>query len=373
MSFSRRKFAALTVWIVVAFTGLAGLARAQDIPDKSYKSCSPMPILMYDPDIGVGYGGKVKFVDFLKNKESFDLILFNSSEGERWYVFTFSIPDFEIRQGKTYKLSFDLKAEYDKYLNYVFYGTGPDTRAEDKTVFTHETKSLQFTFGRGVTPEFVVAAMYTIRWLSYSSIDKDRPFTEDLKQMESLGTQFVPFASLILRYDTSDSQIHPTRGFRLIFQDDLAAGIIGGKDAKFNRLSLDFRKYLRVFGEKDVFAFRTLIQYISGDKIPFFDLASLGGGSEMNAMRGYSLNRFLDNGKFLVNVEYRFPIVWRLGGNVFIDTGKVWPSLSKANFRNLAFDWGAGLRFYLPDFCVRVDVGFSKETTGLYFNFGHIF
>jgi hypothetical protein len=31
------------------------------------------------------------------------------------------------------------------------------------------------------------------------------------------------------------------------------------------------------------------------------------------------------------------------------------------------------LRIYLPDFVVRVDVGFSKEGMGLYFNFGHIF
>ena len=52
---------------------------AQDtIPDRSYKSWSPMPIVMYDTDIGFGFGGKVKFVDFLKMKESFDLIVFQA-------------------------------------------------------------------------------------------------------------------------------------------------------------------------------------------------------------------------------------------------------------------------------------------------------
>jgi outer membrane protein assembly factor BamA len=368
---SNRMRAALAAMIV--FSGLAGWALAQGIPDKSYKSFSPMPILMFDPDIGVGYGGKVKFVDFLKKKESFDLILFNSSKGERWYVFTFSIPDLEIRQGKTYRLSFDFKAEYDKYLKYIYYGPGQDSRQDDKTIFTHETKSLLLTFGRGITPQFAVAVSYNFRWLSYSNIEADKPFTGDLKQFEQKGTQYVPYASLILRYDTSDSQIHPTRGIRLIFQDDLAAGIVGAKDAKFNRISLDFRKYMRVFGEKDVFAFRTLAQYVSGDQVPFFDLCSLGGGAEMNAMRGYSLNRFLDKGKFLANIEYRFPIVWRFGGNLFVDTGTVWPSLSKVDFGKLAFDYGFGLRLYLKDFCARVDLGFSKETTGLYFNFGHIF
>ena len=95
----------------------------------AYRSFSPFPILMYDSDIGFGYGGRVKFVDYFKKKESLDLILFNSTKGERWYVFSFSIPDLERRQGKRYGLSFDLKAEYDKFLNYSFYGIGAGTPA----------------------------------------------------------------------------------------------------------------------------------------------------------------------------------------------------------------------------------------------------
>jgi hypothetical protein len=33
----------------------------------------------------------------------------------------------------------------------------------------------------------------------------------------------------------------------------------------------------------------------------------------------------------------------------------------------------AGLRFYMNTFVVPCDVGFGKETTGLYFNFGQVF
>lgn len=188
-----------------------------------------------------------------------------------------------------------------------------------------------------------------------------------------MGRLFVPYLSFILKYDTSDSQIHPTRGFRFILQDDWAANVMGSRDAAFNRLTVDFRKYQRVFGEKDVFAVRALAQYIDGGNIPLFDHASLGGGNTLTAMRGYTLNRFLDKGKFLVNAEYRFPIIWRLGGNVFCDTGTVWPSLRDIDFGSLAFDAGVGLRFTMPDFVVRVDVAWSGEGMGLYFNFGHIF
>jgi hypothetical protein len=115
---------------------------------------------MYDTDIGFGYGGRVKLVDYLKRKESLDLILFNSTKGERWYVFTFSIPDLEIRQGKTYGLSFDLKAEYDKFFNYGFYGFGSGAAEEDLTILTFETINVPLTFGRGLSPHLVVEAGY---------------------------------------------------------------------------------------------------------------------------------------------------------------------------------------------------------------------
>jgi outer membrane protein assembly factor BamA len=342
------------------------------IPPGSYRSFSPFPILMYDTDIGFGYGGRVKFVDYLKRKESLDLILFNSTKGERWYVFTFSIPDLEIRQGRTYGLSFDLKAEYDKYLNYGYYGLGPATSEADRTLLTFETVNVPLTFGRGLTPHLVVEAAYTFRWIRYLD-PREGPYVDDLAGLADAGRRFVPFVSFALKYDTSDSQIHPTRGLRFILQGDAAAKFLGSPEASFNRLTIDLRTYRRIFGAKDVLAVRALAQVVGGGSIPLYDHASLGGGNVLTALRGFPLNRFLDKGKFLVNAEYRFPIVWRLGGNVFCDAGTVWPSLRDIDFGEIALDAGLGLRFYMPDFAVRVDVAWSSEGMGLYFNFGHVF
>jgi len=336
----------------------------------SYKSWSALPIAMYDNDIGFGYGAKAKIVDFLKKKESFDLILFNSSKGERWYVFTFSLPDIEIRQRKTYPLSFDLKFEYDKYLKYYYYGRGIGSREEDQTELTHEVTQLQLLFGRGFTTEFSASIGYMFRGIDYSNVQKDGAFTQELLALEK---KFAPYISFILSHDNSNSQIHPTQGHRLLVQDDIAAKLVGSKDASFNRITVDYRKYTRVFGEKDVFAFRTLVQYIDGSNIPLFDYSSLGGGNTLNVMRGYALNRFLDKGKFLANIEYRFPIWWVFGGNVFVDAGNVWSRLGDIDLGKTVVDYGVGLRVYMKDFVVRVDMGFSDEGSRLYFNFGHIF
>ena len=93
----------------------------------------------------------------------------------------------------------------------------------------------------------------------------------------------------------------------------------------------------------------------------------------LNVMRGFGLNRFLDKGKFLANIEYRFPIWWIFGGNVFVDMGNVWSRLGDIDLGKTVVDYGLGLRLYMKDFTVRVDLGFSKEGSRLYFNFGHIF
>jgi outer membrane protein assembly factor BamA len=81
----------------------------------------------------------------------------------------------------------------------------------------------------------------------------------------------------------------------------------------------------------------------------------------------------MDKGKFLFNLEYRFPVWKKLGGNLFLDAGNVWPSLAEVDFGQSVFDAGWGLRYYLENFVARFDMGFSREGTGIYFNFGHVF
>jgi outer membrane protein assembly factor BamA len=346
------------------------VAPAPPAVPETKKSFSGFPILMYDSDIGFGFGGKVRFINYFKHRESLDLILFNSTKGERWYVFTFSIPDTEIRQGTRYGLSFDLWAEYDKYIKYYFYGFGPDSAKADRTTASYLKEELALTVGRGFSPVFVVEASYVLRRYKTFDVAPDEPFSELLA---GEGTQFTPYLSLTARYDTSNSQIHPTRGVRFFLQNDFAGRAVGNTVAKFYRLTFDLRSYTRLFLPKAVLALRGLVQQVTGPAIPLWDLSSLGGGSTAGAMRGYALNRFMDKGKFLAAAEFRFPIWKRIGGNVFGEAGVVWPSWNAISFRKIAFDAGWGLRYYLANFVVRFDMGFSREGMGIYFNFGHLF
>jgi hypothetical protein len=53
--------------------------------------------------------------------------------------------------------------------------------------------------------------------------------------------------------------------------------------------------------------------------------------------------------------------------------GRVWNKNSELGFADWHINPNFGLRFYFETFIVRLDVGMSNETTGFYFNFGHIF
>jgi len=333
-------------------------------------SWSLFPILMYDTDIGVGYGGKGKIVNLFRKRESFDLMLFNSSKGERTYTLLFSWPDLELRQRTVYAWSLDIKAEYSKYLKQYYFGLGPDTSKDDLTYYTDEKKELQITLGRGFNPSFVAELQYSFKNVAFFNVEQERAFTDTL---ERAGEEFSPFASLVLRYDTSDSRIHPREGIRFTLRGDAAGGWMGNTNAAYWRYRLDLRSFKRLWGERNVLALRALVEQAGGSDIPLFELPVLGGHSEFNALRGYQLNRFRDRGKLLLNGEYRFSIWKRLGGNVFVDAGTVWPDWGRIHLDRMAANAGWGLRYYLANFVVRFDMGFGPEGTGIYFNFGHVF
>jgi len=71
--------------------------------------------------------------------------------------------------------------------------------------------------------------------------------------------------------------------------------------------------------------------------------------------------------KFEANAEYRFPMVWKLEGALFVDAGNIWALsgsddeeeyLSSKTFpKSVAADWGLGLRLNLDVILVRVDMG----------------
>jgi outer membrane protein assembly factor BamA len=74
--------------------------------------------------------------------------------------------------------------------------------------------------------------------------------------------------------------------------------------------------------------------------------------------------------KLEANLEYRFPLFWKLNGAIFADAGNVWTlkgDNEDAKFKwnmndfkaSIAGDWGLGLRMDLNFILLRIDAGFK--------------
>jgi outer membrane protein assembly factor BamA len=333
------------------------------------------PIVNYDSDAGFGYGAKAFLFNQMGLKESYDLILYNSTKGERWYRFVFSIMDIQKRQGQKYPLALDLIVDYDKWINYRYYGVEyfyeRDSLLEYET-YTREPFEISTVISSAFTKTFVVNVGLKYRTISSYNFDTNG----ELQKFDgSFNNRFINTLSLLvnLRWDSRNNFINPTNG--MVFQIDAEySPVLSFTNENYFKLGLTFQNYLTLFEPQIVFASRLVGQIIYPDNVPIQLQLPIGGN---NTLRGLPQDRYLSASTLIFNNELRFPIWWRFGGIVGLDVGATGTTTEYEFWAQQLSGWIVnpvlGLRFYMDNFIVRFDVGFGSETTGIYFNFGHIF
>lgn len=341
---------------------------ADEVPTTAEKELEGFPILSYDTDTGLGYGAKGFFLNYLGANESFDVLAFNSTKGERWYRAVFSVPDFELRQGKVYPLSFDLTVDYDKYLKNNFYGVGNLSKPTDLETYTKEPLEILGVLSRGFTREFVAQVGLKYRMVRNSGYGQSSLFVRSLPVI-NLGTSRALTIVGSVRYDSRDSFVNPSRGQVAEIDAETGGSWLLG-DYSINSSTFALQTYHVLFYPKTVFAAKLWGQAVGGSDLPIHVLPTAGGN---RSLRGYPQDRFLDKTAMGVNGEVRFPIYWRLGGVLGIDAARVFTSLTNVTPVDWAYSPVVGLRFYMDTFVVRADIGFGRETTGFYLNFGQLF
>jgi hypothetical protein len=341
-----------------------------------------LPIVSYDTDAGFGYGIKTFFYDQFNSKESFDLILFNSTKGEQWYKFVFSTPDFESRQGTKYPLAIDLIFEYDKWKNYKLYYYGWDNESlkfiepivEYKDECVSEIIETKIVFNHAFQSDLTGFLAFKFKSISIYDVRRDSV----LENPENTENKFlynpsVKYLSVNLngKWDTRNSYINPSRGIVLEADLEFAPDIIE-KNSSFFRQGFIVRYYTELFFKNLIFASRAMEQVLlSGSESSQFLAIPVGGNS---TLRGVPADKYRFNSAFLLNSELRFPIWWRFGGIGGVDIGY---GSNKDLYPENEIDWiinpVVGLRFFMDNFIVRADVGFYKDDIGFYLNFGHIY
>ena len=358
----------LKIYIIILLSYATFIAAEGDNDTSTTTKLDIFPFILYDTDIGFGAGVKSFYYNPLEHNESFDLLLFASTKGERRIAFGFSVPDYQYRQRKIYDFAFDLLVDFDLLIQNNFFGIGNQAKFEDREYYSREPLEISITASRAFTPYFISSAGVRYKTIANDNLSGN----SKLKSTGNiLNISRVNATSFFInaRYDTKNNFINPGEGIFLKGEFEYIPNI-SINNVNYIKLYLDFQYYYTISFIKTIFATRLRIESLFGNNLPVQVLLPIGGN---RTVRGEPQDRFLDKTAAVFNAELRYPIFWRFGGIIGFDAGKVWHSINKMDLARWVLSPALGLRFYFDTFVVRLDAGFSKEYTGFYFNVEHMF
>ena len=202
-------------------------------------------------------------------------------------------------------------------------------------------------------------------------------------------------------YLSSSTEAIPSESYRYLrLTTDLSGNVIGlfkplmrtDSEGRGLLFGIPYSQYFRaeltlgrtwMFGRGDRQAIATRLlagaghSYGNSSALPFEKQFYAGGANSMRGWHARALGPGMSpmNDSFIIpsqtgdmkleaNVEYRFPMFWKVEGALFVDTGNVWTfkqddQKSKFDFSTLgdsiAMDWGLGLRVNLSFLVLRLD------------------
>ena len=273
-------------------------------------------------------------------------------------------PDFYLRNG----LHLQTILQYSDFPD-QFYGIGNGTTEEMEEPFTSKFWDVSVEALKQVRGPINVGFQYFFDTRKLTEVEDGGMFSAGEIPGSSGGT--VSGLGYFMTYDSRDSIFYTTAGSFHQFSA-MAFGRALGSDFTFNRFFFDLRKYVRL-SPAHCLAFQTRLLFETGNP-PFWRMGLLGGSE---SMRGYYLGRYRDKDMITLQAEYRWvPVFWRIGLAAFASLGDVAATLGDFDIGRFKYAYGAGLRFVLDPrqrLNLRLDFGFGKKTSGVYFTAAEAF
>ena len=174
------------------------------------------------------------------------------------------------------------------------------------------------------------------------------------RQKRNFGTtRSITFSRAL---DTRDNVYDPREGKRTSYSVEVAS--FGG-DFSFQKYTADFRYYYKS-GKENVWAFNWGAGYANGD-MPLSQRFSLGGSE---TLRGFKDDQYKGNSMLRASLEFRHPLMKKVEGVLFTDTGYAWSKdYDETDFHlgNMLYSAGIGLRINSPLGPLRLDYGFPLK------------
>ena len=249
-----------------------------------------------------------------------------------------------------------------------FFGIGNRTLEENETTYTARETNIRLSAGINLGEKFSV--LWTERFRDVrveNGIIPTLPQTKNLfPRIEGVSGAQLLAHRLSLLYDTRDNLLTPLKGVYVLHYWELGHNLIHNEPDRWVRFALDARYLMPHVSERMVFASRLFIDKVFSRGVPFYERPMLGGET---TLRGFGLNRFIDDNLFLINLEERVRVFSKrvfdnpieVEAAPFLDVGRV-NRYFVSRLTNTQFNPGVGLRVISrPNVVGRMDVAHGKD------------
>jgi outer membrane protein insertion porin family len=182
---------------------------------------------------------------------------------------------------------------------------------------------------------------------------------------------------IIGRLDKANNPLYPSRGYVLFTEFISVGGLLGG-NRTYQKIDTGIQGYLPIRKDwtmasriKYGMIFDWDEDYDEYETILLYDKFYLGGSSSLRAWE--ALKFLTDNDedtprgeliRLLLNWEIRFPIVWLLGGEIFLEGGQLTDKINNVALKSIQWGRGFGVTLASPLGPIRLDYGWKEDKPG---------
>ncbi|MBS0184489.1 MAG: BamA/TamA family outer membrane protein [Nitrospira sp.] len=331
------------------------------------------PQYLYNPL--VGHGGSLSYYGYPSDNEQYRASVWYSEKVDRGVDFGYK---HVAAGGGRYMLTADFAAFNNPFAR--FFGFGDRTTEAQQTNYNSRELLVKVAVGLNLTPDLTVLWTERFRMVGVGEgVVSSLPQTGQLfSAVPGIQGAQVLGHGLVLRYDTRDGQLIPTKGTYMTVSAEFNQNLQSGDENRWGRMTLDARHLIPHASNRMVFVSRLFVDGVFGQierkgtelGVPFYEQPTLGGE---DTLRAFGRNRYIGNWAVLVNLEERVRVLdkkvfdhdIRLELAPFLDIGRVGrtgPDLAKHLFTNVQVNPGVGLRLLaVPSVVGRFDVAYGKD------------
>jgi outer membrane protein assembly factor BamA len=336
--------------------------------EKPATSLVVLPVVYYTPETRLAFGAGGIYIFPLKGaslaaRPSYFQTIAVYTQNKQ---FTLSLEPNLFLRNETLLINslLELKKYPDK-----FWGIGSDAPDSAEEDFTPAQQSLSISFQKKVSRQIsiYVGLKYDLEHYNFLKFEADGQLAAG--HITGCRGGILSGLGLVLNLDSRDNIFSAFRGNYFQVSAQLFSRFLAG-DYNYFKFKADLRCYLPLW-QAHVLALQGVFQAVPGET-PFMALPPLGGDS---LMRGFYLGRYRDKVLLAAQVEYRLPLWWRFGLVGFAGIGGVADRIGCLSAGRFKSSCGLGLRFRLnrEGAKLRLDFGYGKETSGVYFTAGEAF